>query len=156
MTNGDFMDIETAAHFYLDPFVDLLAAMVLAEGGRDAFVKALQCSLPATKDFPEALARACKTVRNTAIAFSTAQGGQVLRMLASGGDDPWTGEATPKKLIVTDEFIDFLAAKWPPLGVANDPTNLNANWGRNVKDIYRKRVLTDPILPASGSGVGGG
>ena len=83
MTNGDFMEIKEAADFFLSPFVDLLAAIVLAEGGRDAFLKAIQCSLPKTKTFPEALARGAKTIRNTACDFSAAHGGKVLRMLAA-------------------------------------------------------------------------
>ena len=30
------------------------------------------------------------------------------------------------------EFITFLGARWAPVGAANDPTNLNRNWVRNV------------------------
>lgn len=39
--------------------------------------------------------------------------------------------------------IDAFAARWAPVGVANDPTNLNKNWARNAKhhiDRYRKVV----------------
>lgn len=31
------------------------------------------------------------------------------------------------------DFIDFLAGKYAPLNVANDPSGLNVNWAKNVK-----------------------
>ena len=34
------------------------------------------------------------------------------------------------------DFIAFLGSRYAPLNVANDPTNLNANWVKNVKRIY--------------------
>ena len=30
-------------------------------------------------------------------------------------------------------FIDFMRDRWAPIGVANDPKNLNANWNNNVR-----------------------
>jgi hypothetical protein len=29
-------------------------------------------------------------------------------------------------------FEEFMAARWAPVGAGNDPTNLNANWAKNV------------------------
>ena len=31
------------------------------------------------------------------------------------------------------DFTEFFASRWAPIGVANDPTNLNANWLKNVR-----------------------
>lgn len=36
----------------------------------------------------------------------------------------------------TDEFIRYLGSKYAPIGVANDPTNLNRNWVSNVTTWY--------------------
>lgn len=33
-------------------------------------------------------------------------------------------------------FIAFMAARWAPVGVANDPSNLNAHWVANVTAAY--------------------
>ena len=37
-----------------------------------------------------------------------------------------------------NDFISYLASKYAPEGVSNDPTNLNKNWERNVRHFYRK------------------
>ena len=37
------------------------------------------------------------------------------------------------------EFITYLASKYAPLGVANDPGNLNKNWERNVRFYLNKQ-----------------
>ena len=33
------------------------------------------------------------------------------------------------------DFIAFLGSRYAPVGAANDPTNLNKNWIKNVRDI---------------------
>ena len=33
-------------------------------------------------------------------------------------------------------FVEFMALRWAPPGVGNDPTNLNANWPGNVWRFY--------------------
>lgn len=38
---------------------------------------------------------------------------------------------------ITDEFIAYMGARYAPIGAANDPTGLNANWVRNVQNFYR-------------------
>ena len=120
--------------FYLDPFSALLDAMIQAEGGPDAFVKAVQCSLPEVQHLEEAIARACKTVRNLAATCPA----NPLMMVPRVGSDPWTQEAMPRRLAVTDAFISSLAAKWAPIGAANDPHGLNRNWEANVLLTYHK------------------
>ena len=39
-------------------------------------------------------------------------------------------------------FIDFLGARYAPIGVKNDPKGLNANWVRNVKYFYSKGLTS--------------
>ena len=34
---------------------------------------------------------------------------------------------------VFDNYLEFLASRYAPIGVANDPTNLNQNWIKNVR-----------------------
>jgi len=43
----------------------------------------------------------------------------------------WNGEG---------DFIEFLGNRYAPIGVANDPTELNKNWVRNVKYFLEKEV----------------
>jgi len=127
MSNREIITAVLAAtSFYLDPFRILLLAMVAAEGGRDAFVRALQCSMPDVQTFEVALARACKTVRGLAASYDR----PLVTTLNREGKDPWTDEGRPRCLVVTDDFIDRLADKWAPRGVANDPTDLNRDRGR--------------------------
>ena len=123
--------IQNATDFYLNPFYPLMVAIVKAEGGDDAFVKAIQCSLP-VKAIEEALARGCKTIRNKAMSYPDSP----ITPCAKIRHDPWTQEPTPKCLVVTKEFIEYVAQTWAPIGANNDPTNLNANWVTNVKKIY--------------------
>ena len=44
---------------------------------------------------------------------------------------------------LSEAFTKFMAARWAPTGVTNDPTNLNAHWPGNVWRVH------------SGSGVEG-
>ena len=99
-----------------DDFNRLISAMVRAEGGQDAFVKAVRCSIPDCKDFLDALSIAHNTVYHAL----------------------WDFSFTPLQNRPTD-FIEFLGARWAPCGAANDPTNLNANWVKNVKAIFNGR-----------------
>ena len=38
-------------------------------------------------------------------------------------------------------YLKFLASRYAPIGVANDPTNLNKNWIKNVKFFLKKRRI---------------
>ncbi len=139
------IDVLSTTAFYLDPFEPLLLAMIRAEGGQAAFIKALQCSRPDVQDFGTALAIACKTVRNRVIDYQERGIGQLFVLVHHTRQDPWTKEAAPRRLAVSETFIRFLAARWAPVGVANDPKNLNANWPGNVIKIYREILdATEP------------
>jgi hypothetical protein len=37
-----------------------------------------------------------------------------------------------------DPFLEFLAARYAPIGAKNDPKNLNKNWVKNVSFFYKK------------------
>lgn len=59
--------------------------------------------------------------------------------------------------------IPAIGAKWAPSGAANDPTNLNSNWVRNVRKFYRElgggsapgaSVAPSPALPGGNMGSG--
>jgi len=107
---------------WTDDFNRLISAMIRAEGGQDAFLRAVRCSLPETKDFNEALRIAHNTVYHALWDFSFRS-------------------ASRYDMRPTD-FIEFLGARWAPCGAANDPTNLNANWVKNVKAIFYGRPQT--------------
>lgn len=131
--------VAVSCDFYLDPCTPLLLAMVQAEGGREAFVTAIQCSGMEVRTFEEALARACKTIRNRLVEYlgeAEDGGDHTFEMVRRQGIDPWTGEKRPRCLAVTRAFIRFLASTWAPPGAENDPHNLNANWPGNVERIY--------------------
>ena len=38
---------------------------------------------------------------------------------------------------LSEAFTKFMASRWSPVGATNDPTNLNANWPRNVWRAYQ-------------------
>jgi len=143
--------IQDAVRFYLDPFTPLLHAMIRAEGGPEAFVKAVRCSFPETADLPEALARAAKTIRGRVIAYQQFGIGPLVEMVRRNEQDPWTGELGPRCLRLTDRFIEFLGAHWAPLGVSNDPTNLNRHWIPNVRRIYADLVTGQRDAGAAGA-----
>jgi hypothetical protein len=138
------MDTHQHTAFYLDPFAPLLKAMVDAEGGEAAFIRAVQCSKPEVTTIEHALAVACKTIRNRVEAycgFCEAGGPPLFVFMTHTGADPWTQEPGPKRLRLSDRFIEFLGARWAPRGVANDPTDLNKNWVPNVKSLYVKHLV---------------
>ncbi len=33
-------------------------------------------------------------------------------------------------------FVEFMALRWAPIGVGNDPDNLNAHWPKNVWEYF--------------------
>ncbi len=37
-------------------------------------------------------------------------------------------------------FVDFFQQRWAPLGVSNDPNNLNQNWAGNVKKSLKSNL----------------
>jgi hypothetical protein len=86
----------------------LIDAMVKAEGGPDAFLRAVRISIPTCKDFDEAVQIAVNTINHALWDFTYPR---------------------------INDFIAFLGSRWAPVGAANDPTNLNSNWVRNVQAL---------------------
>lgn len=100
-------DVQLKSSFMGSP-VELIQSVVDAEGD---IVKAVQCSLPDVQGRDKALEVLCRSANHRAWEF-----------LASKGLD--------------HEFVDYFASKWAPQGVKNDPTDLNANWARNVDALW--------------------
>lgn len=95
-----------------------IKAMVKAEGGSDAFVRAVQCSIPTCKSLEKAIEIACRSVSHRAFEYA---------IMAT---------EDPEQFDKYDNFVHYLGSKWAPLGVSNDPTNLNKNWVKNVEYWY--------------------
>lgn len=100
-----------AAHWGLDP--RQVQAVVYAEGDGEAFVRAVQCSLPATTNRAQALEVLCRSLTHRYRAFVAAG--------LAGGDAA---------------FAAYFASYWAPHGVANDPHNLNAHWLKNFSLLW--------------------
>jgi len=98
----------TAKRFGEDP--RLLQAIVTAEGD---ILKAVRCSVPTCTDRQEALEITCRTVNHRRRDY-----------LASLGRN------------FQQNFVVFLGAAWAPVGAANDPKGLNANWDGNVARLW--------------------
>jgi hypothetical protein len=87
----------------------LIDAMVVAEGGPDAMVRAVRVSVPSCKDLREAREIAANTIAHALWDYAV-------------GTNPGFRE----------NFVRFLGARWAPLEAANDPTHLNHFWVDNV------------------------
>jgi hypothetical protein len=85
----------------------LIQAVVNAEGN---IVKAVQCSIPAIRTREQALQVLCRSAVHAMSDYVKAH-------CAAG-------------------FVDAWAHRWAPTGADNDPTNLNANWSGNVKQLW--------------------
>jgi hypothetical protein len=85
----------------------LLQAVVKAEGD---IVKAVQCSVPSVTTRAAALEVLARSATHALCDFV--------------------------KQEQADAFVAFWAARWAPVGVANDPHNLNANWSLNVLRLW--------------------
>ncbi len=90
----------------------LVDAMIHAEGGTEAFVRAVRCSVPGCVDIQEARRIALNTIAHAAF------------------------DSVPLGHLVT-----FLGGRWAPVGATNDPTSLNKNWIPNVLDYLEKHPL---------------
>lgn len=91
-------------------FAALVQAIVTAEGGNVAIIKAVQCSDPTVTTLEGALKVVCRSV--------------IHRM------SDWVQQDHPH------EFVTYMGSFWAPIGVQNDPTNLNANWAPNVSKLW--------------------
>jgi hypothetical protein len=90
-------------------FARLIQAVVIAEGN---IVRAVQISIPSITNRADALDVVCRSAVHAMADFLMYQ----------------AATASPS----ARAFVTFWAARWAPQGVANDPTNLNANWPGNV------------------------
>lgn len=101
-------DVLAIAHdFGIAP--ELIQAVVNAEGD---IVKAVHVSVSSVHDRTTAIDVTC---RSAVHAMSD-----------------WVKQ-DPQRL---KDFVAFWGARWAPIGVANDPTNLNANWVLNVTTMW--------------------
>lgn len=91
----------------------LLQAINDAEGGDQAFVRAIACSDPTVTTRAEALPIGARTVVHRLVDF-------VLTQNPEGA-------------------IRALGASWAPIGAENDPGGLNAHWVANVIAIFQGR-----------------
>ena len=114
----------------------MLQAIVDAEGGREAYIRAIECSRPEVSTFEVALAVGAKTVRNALGMYP----GSPFVLMPHTGPDPWTGENGARRHCYSHDFIARLGSHWAPIGAANDPKNLNLNWVPNVLAAYRKHA----------------
>lgn len=107
MIPADF--VQAARQWREDPA--LMTAIYEAEGGTtDTLIKAVGCSTP-VQNRAEAVDVTCRTLAHARRDFIHAKG-------------------------LDAQYVDFLASRWAPRGVANDPTDLNANWAGNVKQLW--------------------
>lgn len=97
-----------AAQMGSDP--TCIQAVELQEGN---ILRAVQCSLPTVQTREKALEVTCRSANNALWRFLAARNLQ-------------------------GEFIAEWGKKWAPLGVANDPTNLNKNWVPGVRALWQK------------------
>lgn len=85
----------------------LVQAVIRAEGGTlDHLLKAVRCSMPETADANAAIDVCCRSAVHAMSDYLMAHD--------------------------HEGFVAYFASKWAPVGVANDPTNLNKNWTGNV------------------------
>ena len=103
-----------ATTFGVDPYA--IAAIRVAENGASGReFGVLSTSAP---DYSSQLRVACVSLRN--------------RLLAYGAN----GYEYNGRLCLTMGFVKYFAQKWAPPLVANDPTDLNANWSHNFWEAY--------------------
>lgn len=102
--------VQQASNFWQIP-AELLQAVVDTEGGEQAMVRAVQCSLPSVKTLEKAIEVLCRSLVHR--MFQVVEGADGMGAV-----------------------IDHFATFWAPVGAANDPKGLNAHWPENVKRIY--------------------
>lgn len=97
----------------------LIDAMIVAEGGEAAFIRAVRCSQPLCDSMPQARVIAANTIAHALWDWRF--------------DNPTHDDGS---LLA---FVSFLGARWAPIGAANDPKGLNVNWVPNVVSALRAR-----------------
>ena len=91
----------------------LIQAVVQAEGGGDAILKAVRCSIPNLVDREAAIRVTCRSALHALYDFY---------FKAGGGTQA--------------QFVEYWAARWAPKGATNDPGSLNQNWPANVTALW--------------------
>lgn len=99
-------DVRLAAQHWGLP-ASWVQAVILAEGDGPHFVKAVQCSVPTVQNRAQAIEVLCRSLTHRLADYATG--------------------------LVTGDFWSYFASRWAPIGVANDPHDLNANWLPNVR-----------------------
>lgn len=89
-------------------------AMIDAEGGMARIEKAVACSDPNVPSVEAAVDEACRTAAHRII-------------------DKSLTEDAPAAVAEVGKY-------WAPVGVANDPNDLNVNWIPNVTKLYEQAV----------------
>jgi hypothetical protein len=113
--------LDVAATYDVDPV--MLAAIRIAENGgagREFGV----LSVPAPTYYDQARVAAQSIRANYG------------RFIAATGQAPTDAAGR-----VTRAFVDFMSARWAPIGAANDPTGLNAHWAGNVWSVVSSSGL---------------
>lgn len=103
MTNPDTRRVARQFAGSSAAFLNLLVAVERAEGN---ILRAVQCSEPTTPDRDAALVITARSAVHAMADYLFAH-------------DP-------------QAFVAFWAKRWAPVGAANDPHALNANWPTNV------------------------
>lgn len=111
----------------------------------------LQNHLLATSLVPQ-IAAAVKVAENNpknngVLSVPTANAGQASTVLDNSVYNNfvrWDQAGRPGK------FVDFMQRRWAPIGVSNDPHNLNKNWAGNVRGALQRNPNVDyPVLQAN-------
>jgi hypothetical protein len=101
----------------------LIDAMTTAEGGPDAMVRAVRISVPLCDSYAGERVIAANSIAHAMWDF-----------IARDFPIP----PSPVGASGLSDFLVFLGSRWAPVGAANDPNGLNANWVANVIADYRK------------------
>lgn len=107
----------------IDPF--FVAAIRKAENG--AAGREFGVLTVKAPTYSEQLEAACATVRNRMVEHPPRYRP---RLLTSG----------ISRLCLNDDWIEWFAARWAPLGASNDPNSLNVHWSDNVIALYRREM----------------
>ncbi len=104
--------IRICNNWKIDPA--LVDAMIKAEGGEVAFIRAVKISVSTVDTLDRAVEIACRTICHRMMDFVQLDNVRV------------------------KSFVGYLGSKWAPIGAENDPTNLNKNWISNVIKLWGK------------------
>jgi hypothetical protein len=87
-------------------FAALVQSIVIAEGGRQAIIKAVQISEPHVITFQDAVSVVCRSAVHRMTDYIKGSSGEA--------------------------FVTYFGSFWAPIDAENDPTHLNENWAPNV------------------------